>query len=241
MGDAVREWIFLAESIYLLGFPAVRPTAAAAPKRLRDYFGWEALALFKERDHRMIFLTTAFFSMPLAAFYPYIGKHLDALHASFPGARLALAQAAEVVGMLGFASLMTRFRLKWLIVGALVCGLLRYACFAPNVLWLIMVGIALHGVIFILFSMTTQIYLEQRVPHALRNQAQALLMFMTSGIGNLVGYSAGGLWYRQCEINGAEDWPRFWSVLAASIVPVLIFFLLGYRGRPRETVLSASL
>ena len=76
---------FLLESIYLLGFPANKPIAAA-PKLLRDYFGWDAIKLLRGTGSPHDFLTTALFSMPLAAFYPYVGKNLDALNASNPGA-----------------------------------------------------------------------------------------------------------------------------------------------------------
>ncbi len=225
---------FLVESVFLLRLPAAKPSALVAPKRLRDYFGWDALQLLRERDHCLIFVTTALFSMPLAAFYPYVGKHLDSLQASFPGARMALAQTIEVLGMFGLAALMTRFRLKWLIVAALVCGILRYACFIPSQLGLIMVGISLHGLVFILFSMTTQIYLEQRVPHALRNQSQALLAFMANGIGNLFGYVGGNLLYLHCQTNGVENWSKFWIIQTAVIIPITLFFLIGYRGQKHQ-------
>jgi Nucleoside H+ symporter len=222
---------FLVESIFLLKFPAHPPPSSAAPKRLRDYFGWDALQLLRQRDHFMIFTTTALFSMPMAAFYPYIGKHLDSLGEPHPAGILSLAQLAEMIGMFGLAALMTRIRLKWLITAGLIVGLLRYLLFIPNSLPLIMLGVSLHGLIFILFSMTTQIYVEQRVPHTLRNQAQALLTFMTSGIGNLVGYSVGQLWYQTCLQGDHENWPKFWSVLAATILPVILFFIHGYHGK----------
>jgi Nucleoside H+ symporter len=231
ISQLVGAAFFLVESVVLLRLPSVRPSALVAPKRWRDYFGWDALQLLRERDHCMIFVTTALFSMPLAAFYPYVGKHLDTLQATFPGARMALAQTIEVLGMFGLAVLMTRFRLKWLIVAALVCGALRYACFIPSHLGLLMLGISMHGLVFILFTMTTQIYLEQRVPHALRNQSQALLAFMSNGIGNLCGYVGGNLLYLHCQSDGVENWAKFWFIQTAVIIPVTLFFLIGYRGR----------
>jgi nucleoside transporter len=227
----VSGGFFLVESVFCLTLPRTRPPESAAPKRLRDYFGWDAWQLLRERDHCMIFLTTALFSIPLAAFYLYTSKHLDSLKVEHPAGVLSLAQVAEVVSMLGLAAIMKRFRLKWLILAGMVCGILRYAFFSSNLFTFIVAGISLHGLIFTLFTMTTQIYVEQRVPHQLRNQAQALLLLMTGGIGNLSGYLISAWWFAQCTSDHLTDWSKFWSALTASIVVVALFFLVGYHGQ----------
>ena len=221
---------FFVESIYCFMLPPTKPAAAAAPKRLRDYFGWDAIQLLKQRNHRMIFLTSALFSIPLASFYPYASKHLDSLGIDHPSGVLSVAQLSEIVGMYGLAAIMGRFPLKWLIIAVLVCGIIRYSLFSTNNYGLVVTGIVFHGLIFIFFSMTTQIYLEQRVEHSMRNQAQALLLVMNGGIGNLSGYLLGTWLYQVCLVDGKENWTSFWGILTIGIIAVSVFFLVGYRG-----------
>src|SRR6266576_3826076 len=61
-------WLSLAAFTCLL--PSV-PPPAAGPTTFRERMGWDALALLKQHDHRVVFLTAGLFSIPLAAFYPF--------------------------------------------------------------------------------------------------------------------------------------------------------------------------
>lgn len=230
--------VFFLESLFCFTLPPTRPPAEAAPKRWRDYFGWDALQLFGNPDHRMIFVTTALFSMPLAIFYLYTSRQLDALGEKNPAGILSIAQITEVVGMIVFGSIMGKYRLKTLMLLGMIFGIARYTLFSFNLFPLIVVGIALHGLIYILFSMTTQIYVEQRVPHALRNQAQALLLLMMAGIGNLSGFLLSGRVYDHCLSASGENWFRFWTILTLFMLAVTVFFVLGYQGAARKPKIS---
>ena len=232
--------VFLAESIFLFTVPPTRPPAEAAPKRWRDYFGWDALQLLRDPDHRMIFVTTALFSMPLAIFYLYASRQLDTLQVQNPAGILSIAQIVEVGGMFIFAAIMGKYRLKTLIIASMLIAMLRYSLFSLNNVPLMVMGIACHGLIFTLFTMTTQIYVEQRVPHALRNQAQALLLLMMSGFGNLFGFLLGDLWYARCHGDSGENWWRFWNGLTLSILVVTVIFVIGYKGTARRPKKSAE-
>lgn len=230
---------FLLESIYCLTLPATRPPVSASPRRIRDYFGWDAIQLFKESDHRMVFICSALYNIPLVAFYPYTLLHLDSLGVEHPSGVISIAQLSEIVGMMGLAAIMGRWRLKWLILAGMIAGLTRYLLYCTDSLLFVKIGIAIHGLVFIFFSMTTQIYLEKRVDHHLRNQAQALLVVMTTGVGGLSGYVFGAWWYKQCMVDGTENWPRFWGVLSGMIAALAIYFLMGYRGKKGGEKISA--
>ncbi|MBP7948064.1 MAG: MFS transporter [Verrucomicrobiales bacterium] len=225
--------VFVGECLFCFSLPPSRPPPTAAPRRLRDYLGWDALRLMADRDHRMIFLTTALFSIPLAAFYPFTNRHLNSLDVESVSGWMSLAQFSEIAGMIGLAIIMGRFRMKWLMLAALLLGVVRYVLYATNDFAAIVVGISLHGLVYTLFFMTTQIYMEKRVSSSLRNQAQALLLLMANGVGSLSGYLLSEWWYRQCLAGGHADWPRFWWPLAAAVAGVAVVFALGYRGAGR--------
>jgi MFS family permease len=103
--------------------------------------------------------------------------------------------------------------------------------------WII-TGIFLHGLAYTLYFITTQIYLEDRIPAIQRARAQALLTLLTSGVGNLAGFLASGWWLAYCEKQGngggTVPWPTFWGGLALITGLVFVFFAVFYKGRGRH-------
>jgi nucleoside transporter len=222
--------------------PCVVPPDTGRHITIRERLGFDAFTLFKNRDHRVVFLTAALFSIPLAAFYPYTPTHLRAFGMERTSAWMSLAQVTEVIAMIGLAGILTRFRLKWTLAAGLGFGFVRYGlCALDEKLW-VLAGLALHGFAFTLFFINVQIYLDQRVDAAWRARAQALAALMNSGLGNLIGYLGTGWWFQACEREGVVRWPLFWGVLAGMVTIVLGWFLVAYHGRgPRnEGVVAAQ-
>jgi nucleoside transporter len=211
--------------------PNVPPKDAGTPRSLRDLFGLEALQLFRNRDHRAVFITAALFNAPLAAFYPYTPIHLQAVGVQHATAVMSLGQIGEVICMLGLAAMLVRVRLKTVFLAGIVFAIVRYALFALNDRNALLIGVLLHGFAFTLYFITAQIYLEQRIDPRLRARAQALLTLMISGFGNLIGYLGSGWWREACRTQGANEWPLFWGGLCISTIAVFVFFFASYRGQ----------
>lgn len=226
--------IFLVEALFCLRLKPTRPAESREPRRLRDFFGWEALQLLKHPDHRIIFLTSAVFSALLSTFYRYSSAHLKDLGDATPSLTMGLAQVLEGFAMFALAGLLLRFRLKWVLLAGLLLGVVRLGLMATHQHGWLALSIALHGPVFVLFYPTSQIYLEQRVAPRLRAQSQALLSLLNSGVGNLSGYFLIGLWHHACTSPaGMTDWPRFWAALALLTAAVAAFFTLTYKGQKR--------
>jgi nucleoside transporter len=221
-------WLGLAAYTFLL--PDVPPPSSAQHLTLAQRLGLDALSLLKLPDHRVVFLTAALFSIPLAAFYPHTPPHLSEAGFSHPAAWMSLAQTTEVLAMLALAALLLRWRLKWILTAGLVFGVLRYVFCALNGKAWLLAGVGLHGASYTLFFITAQIYVNDRVDPAWRTRAQALLTFLMSGVGNLVGYLACDVWFRACARPAGTQWSLFWGGLAAVVAAVLVYFLVAYRG-----------
>ena len=209
------------------------PPASKTHRSWADILGLEAWTLLKNPDHRVVFLGAALYNMPLAAFYQFTPLHLKALGAEEAGLNMSIGQIMEVVGLLALASLLTRFRLKWLFLSGISFGAVRYLLFAMNSLGWMRAGIFMHGILFTLFFMTAQIYLEQRIPSFMRSRAQALLSLMMSGLGNLGGSLGCGWWWHACTHDGITDWTRYWNGLALVIALIAAWFGVSYQGRGR--------
>jgi nucleoside transporter len=228
---------FVAAGVWLIaiGFTfTLKPIPPPERKQHRtwsDILGLEAWSLLRHRDHRVVFVGAALFNIPLAAFYPHTALHLHELGVEHTTALMSLAQIMEAIGLLALSWLLTRVRLKWLFLGGIAAGIVRYGLYAHGTVATLCFGIALHGVCFTLFYMTAQIYLEHRIPAAMRSRAQALLSLMMSGIGNLIGYQGCGWWRHACMNGNHMDWHTYWTGLAALIAAIFVWFAFSYKGR----------
>ena len=222
-------WLGLAGFTFFL--PAVEPLKSTERLTWHERLGLDALLLLKNRDHRVVFLSTCLLNIPLAAFYPYATPHLRDLGLQHPTAWMSLAQTTEIVAMFMLGVLLARWRLKWILLIGMGCALLRYGLFILNGKLSLLVGIPLHGLNYTLFFTTAQIYVNDRVDSAWRTRAQALLTLMNSGIGYFIGYLGCGWWFRYCGGPEATRWPQFWGVLAAAVGAVMVYFLAAYHGR----------
>jgi nucleoside transporter len=226
--------VWLAVSVFTFWLPALETPKAVQGLTWTQRLGYDALELLKNRDHRVVFLTTALFTIPLAAFYPYTPPHLRELGLEHTAAWMSAGQITEVIVMLSLGTLLLRWRLKWIIALGLALGALRFALAATGTRWGLVGGVFLHGASFTLVIITAQIYLDQRVDPAWRARGQALMALMNSGVGSMVGYLGTGAWFAACTTEGQTRWPIFWSLLAAAMAAVLVFFLAMYRGRGRR-------
>jgi MFS family permease len=218
----------------LAGFmlPHTPPLGRASSWKSR--LGLDAFSLMKQRDHCVFFIVTTLFSIPLTAFYMYapeLLRHLGDLRST---ATMTIAQVSEVVAMLLVGSVMTRFRVKVVLLWALGFSALRFGMSAwagasGSVNWHIS-GIALHGVCYTFYFITAQVFLDRRVDPGLRGQAQGLLALVSGGIGPLLGAVICG-WLRKHYVDAAGNgWMEFWGILAAMIVVCFVIFAVFYRG-----------
>jgi nucleoside transporter len=222
-------WVIVTVFTFLL--PQVAPPASTQHLTIRERLGLDALSLLRQKDHRVVYLTAALFTIPLAAFYPYTPPHLQDLGLERASAWMSLGQTTEIVAMFALGAVLSRWRLKWILALGLAFGLLRYGFCAMNDTGWLLAGVALHGVTYTLFFTTAQIYVNERVDAAWRTRAQALLTLLLAGFGHLVGYLGSGWWFNMNTRSTGTDWTRFWGGLAAVIAVVTVYFLARYRGK----------
>jgi MFS family permease len=232
----VAAAFWLVVTAFTCTLPIIPPPDAGGHRGWKQILGLDALDLLRDPNHRMVFITAALYTMPLAAFYPYCVRHLKELGVPGPTGIMTLGQITEVLVMIVLANLMTRFRLKWVFLSGIAFGLLRYLVFMLGTPAWIITGIVLHGLAYTLYFITTQIYLEDRIPTIQRARAQALLTLLSSGVGNLAGFLGSGLWLAYCEKSngGHVPWSTFWGGLALVTGLVFLFFALFYKGRGRH-------
>jgi MFS family permease len=229
---AAATWTIVAGFTFFL--PPLQTPPSVERLTIRQRLGWDALALLKNPDHRVVFFTVALMAIPLAAFYPYTPPNMREMGLQHTSAWMSLGQATELIGLFTLGVLLAKWRLKWIIVLGLSFGVLRFLFCAMNFKVWLLAGIFLHGASFVPVFITAQIYLDQRVEAAWRARAQALLTLASSGFGNLTGYLGTGAWFAACTSASGTRWTLFWNGLAVAVAGVLVYFLAVYKGRARN-------
>jgi len=229
-------WLIVALFTFFL--PPLETPRAVAQLTLRQRLGWDALALLKNPDHRVVYIVVALQAMPLAAFYPFTPPHMRELGLQHTSAWMSLGQVTELFCMFTLGAALTRWRLKWIFVAGLGFSVLRFTLCAMNSQFWLLAGVFIHGASFTLVYVTAQIYLDQRVDPSWRARAQALMTVVYTGAGNMLGYLGTGAWFNACTGSAGTRWTMFWGGLATACVGVLIYFLAVYKGRARESFSS---
>jgi Nucleoside H+ symporter len=201
---------------------------------LKSRLGLDAFSLLKHRDQCVFFVVTALFSIPISAFYMYGPEFLKVLGDGRPTGTMTVAQILEVVSMLLVGSVMTRFRVKTVLLWALGLSVLRFAMSAHAgttgmVAWHV-AGLALHGVCYTFYFITAQVFLDRRVDPGLKGQAQGLLAMVSGGLGPLLGAVICGWLRGYCVNSEGEGWALFWAILAAMIAGCFAVFAMFYKG-----------
>jgi len=234
--SATTEYLGAAVWLTFAGFTFFLPRLELPPSTenlsWRERLGLDALVLLKDRNTRVIFITTTLFNIPLSAFYPYAPTHLHDLGMHNTSAWMCLAQVTELMGMFGLGWLLLRWHLKWIILCGLGFGVLRFAASALNDKAGLLVGITVHGASYVLVLISATIYINQRVEPAWRTRAQALLALLNGGVGNLIGYLGSGWWFKACSSPAGTRWSLYWGLLSLMVVGIAAYFVSAYRVKP---------
>jgi len=140
---------------------------------------------------------------------------------------------SEVVFMLMMPFFFVRLGVKWMLGVGMLAWVVRYGFFAlgapDSVTWMILMGIALHGICYDFFFVTGQIYVDMKANEKIRGQAQGLIVLLTYGIGMLIGAQIAGLTYNSFLGSAAalslDQWHDFWWIPAGFAGLILIFFV----------------
>ena len=225
-------WLALVAFTFLISKqPSAVQSTAKQRMNLRERFGLDALSLLKVADHRVIFMTVSLIAIPFAAFYPYTPAHMLDLGLQSTSAWMSLGQATEVCVMFVIGGILTKWRLKWIIVSGLAFGVARYLLYACDAPIPLLFGVGLHGLAYTFIFISAQIYLANEIAPEWRTRAQALLSMLTSGIGSLLGYGLTGTWYSFCLRDQVVNWQLYWLGLGCLVGLVLLFFTVSYHGK----------
>jgi nucleoside transporter len=227
---------------YSLTLPHTPPPARGQVVSARSIIGLDAFKQLGSRPFYVFIASALLICIPLAAYYNFTQLYLEAARVQNIAATQTLGQMSETLFMFAMPVLFARWGVKRMLLAGMAAWVLRYILFAaaaPNAIyWLIALGILLHGICYDFFFVTGQIYVDKKSTTAIRGQAQGFFVFVTYGVGMLIGAQVAGNVYNRFLAGATslslEQWRSFWILPAAFAAVVLIFFGLAFHDREAE-------
>ena len=204
---------------------------------LSSILGLDALVLFKSRSFIVFFLASIAVCIPLSFYYSFANPFLNDIGMENAAGKMTIGQISELVFMLLIPLLFRRLGVKKIIMIGIFAWILRYLLFAyGNVganIWMLYLGIALHGICYDFFFVTGQIYTDKKAGKFIKSSAQGMLTFATYGVGMLIGsYLSGILTQKFLETNISSfsyDWHMVWILPSMISILILVVFVLFFK------------
>ncbi|AXC13409.1 Nucleoside permease NupG [Acidisarcina polymorpha] len=233
----------LAMAIYCLTLPNTPPLGATKKFGMRDIFPSEVLNLFRERSFAIFALASFLICIPLQFYYAFTNLFLNEIGVKNAASKMTGGQMSELFCMLLIPWFFRRLGVKYMLVAGMSAWTLRYALFAygnPGAgVWMLWLGILLHGICYDFFFVTGQIYIDRKSSPAFRAAAQGTITLITYGLGMLLGSWLSGRvvdFYVRTGADGlvTHAWRPIWLFSAGCSAVVLLLFFLTFSGKEAD-------
>ena len=242
IGQGLLKNTFLMTAIasLILGFfsftlPKTPPKAASSEKLgLKEILGLDSLSLFKDKNFLIFFISSVLICIPLAFYYQNANPFLVEIGMDNPTGKMTLGQISEIAFMLLLPYFFTKFGFKKTILVAMAAWVVRYLLFAfgdVNELgFMLIIGIALHGICYDFFFVSGQIYTDSKAGEKFKSSAQGLITLATYGVGMLIGFwVAGKISTAYLLDDGKHVWETIWMYPAGFALAVFILFAIFFK------------
>src|SRR6056297_228215 len=168
--------------LFSFSLPHTPPPAAGESVSVKSIIGVDALKQLGSKSFYIFLASSLLISIPLAAYYNFTQIFLGATGFENIAATQTIGQMSEVIFMLLMPFFFIRLGVKWMLAAGMLAWVERYAIFAmgapDEISWMIITGIALHGICYDFFFVTGQIYVDKESTPAVRGQAQGLIVLI---------------------------------------------------------------
>ena len=219
--------------------PKTPPSQSDGAVSVSDILGLDALKLLKDRNFLMFFITSILICIPLAFYYQQANPFLVELGMENPTGKMTLGQISEVLFMLLLPFFFKKFGFKKTLLVGMLAWAVRYTLFAygnaGEQAFMLIIGIALHGICYDFFFVSGQIYTDFKAGEKIKSAAQGLITLATYGVGMLIGFwVAGKISDQNMLADGIHNWEVIWMLPAAFALGVMVLFILIFKNETIE-------
>jgi len=232
--------------VYAMTMPACPPSKSQKDGSFLSSMGLDAFVLFKQTKMFIFFLFAMFLGAALQITNAFGGSFLESFNITHPDSfgvqhpilLLSISQISETLFILTIPFFLQRFGIKKVMMISILAWVLRFGLFAigdpGSGLFLLMA--------FDFFNISGSLFVEKESPSNIRASAQGLFMFMTNGLGAMIGGYCSGLIVDYFTVIDpatkeivSRNWQNIWFTFAAyALVLALIFpFVFKYKHDPK--------
>lgn len=239
--SAIASVVLAAFSFLLPKTPPIKDRNSGEKESISKILGLDAIKLLKDRNFLVFFICSILICIPLAFYYQYANPFLTEIGLANATGKMTIGQISEALCLLLLPVFFTRFGFKNTILLGMLAWVLRYVLFAygnaGELTFMLLLGIALHGICYDFFFVSGQIYTDSKAGKDNKSAAQGLITLATYGVGQLIGFWVAGyvsdMYVSIKDSDLALFWNNLWIVPAVIAFVVMIIFLVFFK---KETI-----
>lgn len=226
--------------VFSFTLPKTPPTKKGNEKvSLRDIIGLDALKLLKDKNFAIFFIASVLICIPLAFYYQNANPFLSNIGVSNPTGKMTIGQISEVLFLLLLPVFFKKFGFKKTILVGMLAWAVRYLLFAfgnaGELSFMLIIGIALHGICYDFFFVSGYIYTNSKAGEAHKSAAQGLITLATYGVGMLIGFEIAGKITDAYKISDKVfDYKMIWLIPSGIALVVFILFSVFFKDEKKQ-------
>ena len=223
--------------LYSFTLPQTPPKVEKGTKvKVSEMLGLDALKLLKDKNFLLFFVASVLICIPLAFYYQNANPFLSAIGMENPTGMMTIGQMSEALFLLLLPLFFKRFGFKKTILIGMLAWAVRYALFAygnaDELTWMLILGIALHGICYDFFFVAGQIYTNSKAGEKYKSSAQGLITLATYGVGMLIGFEIAGVITDTYKTEaGGINWEMTWIIPAGIALVVFLLFAIFFNDK----------
>jgi len=148
--------------LFSLTLPKTPPKILPGTKvKVSEILGLDALKLLKDKNFALFFIASILICIPLAFYYQNANPFLSNIGMENSTGKMTIGQISEVFFLLMLPFFFKKFGFKKTILAGMLAWAIRYALFAygnaGDLSFMLIIGIALHGICYDFFFVSGQI------------------------------------------------------------------------------------
>ena len=224
--------------IYCFFLSNTPPPKAGKQVSFSETIGLDALKILADKNYLVFFIASILICIPLAFYYGQANQFLNEVGMESAAAKMTFGQMSETIFMFLMPFFFVRFGIKQMLLIGMIAWVVRYLLFAyGNVddnLWMLYLGITLHGICYDFFFVTGQIYTDQKAGENVRSSAQGLITLATYGVGMYIGFYVAGMIVDQNSLaGGMHNWNKIWIFPCLFAAGISLLFFVFFREKAK--------
>jgi nucleoside transporter len=232
--------------LFSFTLPKTPPQAVSGKVSIAKVLGLDALKLLKDKNFLIFFIASILICIPLAFYYQNASQFLTEVKMDNPTGKMTIGQVSEVLFLLCIPIFFKKFGFKWTILVGMLAWAIRYVLFAygnaGELSFMLLIGIALHGVCYDFFFVSGQIYTDSKAGEQYKSAAQGMITLATYGVGMLIGFFVAGKISDSYKTADGHNWNMVWLIPAgiAAVVFILFILLFNEKSKPEAGAIETA-